>query len=239
MLIACLLGLLSSVSLPLGAWLSYQGPSRPLRLGIIAGFGAGALIGVAAFELIPTAEHNAGPYAAIGGFLGGAALFTVLDMLASRWLRANRFSRETRTAAALLIGALIDGLPEALALGIDLYAGLDAWLPLLAAISLSNLPESMVASGALRSADYTRATAVWIWSGVALIITALTVTGYALAAIVSPLGESWLLALAAGGIIAVAASALIPTAAKMGNHRAALSAALGVTIILILRRLSL
>lgn len=56
--------------------------------------------------------------------------------------------------AALAVGALLDGIPEQMVLGIGVAAGGGVGVGLLVAIVVSNLPEAIGASADLRAAGH-------------------------------------------------------------------------------------
>jgi CRP-like cAMP-binding protein len=124
---AIFLGGLSAVSLPLGSLVGLLSRPRPVVVGILAAFGAGALIAALAVELVaPTAtavmtangaqrEHAvAGLLALLAGGLGGGILFVVLDQVVNAhggFLRkyattVEYLTRRRRQRSAALLAAL-------------------------------------------------------------------------------------------------------------------------------------
>ena len=88
-------------------------------LGIVLGFGAGALIASIAFELWQDGLEQGGPVPlAIGVALGAAVYFTA-DRLVERW--AKRAGGGAAAGVPLALGALLDGIPEQLVLGKERY----------------------------------------------------------------------------------------------------------------------
>ena len=89
------LGLVSAVSLPLGAWVGIRKLPRPTALSILAAFGAGALFAALTVELVApkvtAISHNAGAhpsveaynhfFALLVGLIIGGILFVVLDQI--------------------------------------------------------------------------------------------------------------------------------------------------------------
>jgi CRP-like cAMP-binding protein len=89
------LGLVSAVSLPLGAWVGIRKLPRPTALSILAAFGAGALFAALTVELVApkvtAISHNAGAhpsveayahfFALLIGLIVGGILFVVLDQI--------------------------------------------------------------------------------------------------------------------------------------------------------------
>jgi CRP-like cAMP-binding protein len=89
------LGLVSAVSLPLGAWIGIRKIPQPSALSILAAFGAGALFAALTIELVApkvmAIAHGAGGhpsleayehfFALLGGLVIGGVLFVALDQL--------------------------------------------------------------------------------------------------------------------------------------------------------------
>ena len=76
------------------------------------------------------------------------------------------------TIEALALGALLDGIPEQLVLGIGVAAGEGVSVGLLVAIFVSNLPEAIGGSADLIDAGHARRTVARLWVAVAAICTA-------------------------------------------------------------------
>ncbi|HEX5911485.1 MAG TPA: hypothetical protein VFY44_13405, partial [Thermoleophilaceae bacterium] len=132
-------GLLASSSLVLGAGLALLRPWPPRAVGLVLAFGAGALISAVSFEL-------AGEGLAVGststvaiGLAGGALAYFVLDGLVSGEGRGRRGRKKAENpGTSLALGALLDGIPEQLVLGLGLAAGEGVGVGLLVAIYVSN-----------------------------------------------------------------------------------------------------
>src|SRR5688572_17075140 len=113
-------GGLSSASLYIGEALA--GPmARANRLtGMVMGFGAGTLLSAIAYELIPDSTLGSG-WTVGAGCLLGALTYFVGDWLVDRGGGAQRQQIKSGgegSGAAMFLGALLDGLPEAFILGI-------------------------------------------------------------------------------------------------------------------------
>jgi zinc transporter, ZIP family len=61
---------------------------------------------------------------------------------------------EAGSARAIVAGALLEGIPESVAIGISLVGGGGPGLAVVAAVFLSNLPESLSATTGLRKASH-------------------------------------------------------------------------------------
>ena len=200
-----------------------------------------------------------GPAYAIGGFLLGAVIYVGADKVLERMAAtspkrtgrdpghvlpdAKSIPETPKVAAvagsALLVGAVLDGIPESLATGLSLRAGGPSLgAVLLIAVFLSNVPESMGSAAAMRDEGRTRRYIVSVWAAVALVCTAATVAGYVLMSGLPPEVNGGTLALAAGGILAMLADTMFPEAVRHGGPFVALATAVGFSGAMLLTSLT-
>ena len=139
---------------------------------------------------------------------------------------------------ALALGALLDGIPEQMVLGIGIAAGDGVSLSLLAAIFVSNLPEAIGASTDLRAARRSRATILRMWLAVAAVCTLATVVGYALADATSGDFQAAINGFAAGALLVMLIDSMIPEAAAKARRPAGLATVLGFAVAAALTALS-
>ena len=149
-------GALAASSLILGALLGLARKWPDRVVGLVLAFGAGALISAVSFDLAEEGLEIGSPGAVASGLAVGALAFYVLD---------GAFDRGGTNALAL--GAFLDGIPEQLVLGIGLAAGDGVSLGLLAAIFVSNLPEAIGSSTAMREAGSRPAAIRRLWGLIA------------------------------------------------------------------------
>ena len=146
---AAVFGMLASSGLLVGALIGIlTTPPRRLVAAVTA-FGSGVLVSALSFDLMGEAFALGSPAFVIGGFLVGALLFVVADVLLER-IAARASQREEPGDAgdgapaatggvALLIGAVLDGVSENTAIGISLAADPSLGLVLLVAVFLGNV----------------------------------------------------------------------------------------------------
>jgi len=156
-------GILGSASLILGAVVVAVKMPEPRTLGLIMGFGSGVLISAVAFELVEEAASVADGEAATAiGFFVGMAVFLLGDQAISSMGYRDRKKLNAVHAArglAIVLGTVLDGVPESAVLGLTLVESGTIGVAVLAAVFLSNLPESIAATSGLRSSG-------WSWSRV-------------------------------------------------------------------------
>jgi ZIP family zinc transporter len=234
---AGLWGLAAASSLVLGALVAFVIRVPERIQGLILAFGAGILFGAVAYELVEDAVDASitGLDVAVG-FAAGALVFFVgsvaIDRLApdagDRGLASRRDPRSGGIATVL--GAVLDGIPESIVLGVSLVPGAGVAFPVLVAIFLSNVPESLSASKDLLLGGLTRARVVGLWLLVVIASAAAAGFGFALldsAPITLTLGMQ---AFAAGAILAMLAESMIPEAYEIGGRPVGLATSLGFAV---------
>ncbi|MCA1983770.1 ZIP family metal transporter [Nocardioides nematodiphilus] len=202
----------------------------------VMAFGAGVLISALAFDLVDEAESTGGLTPTIVGFLAGALVYVGANVvLARRGAQHRKRSGEEQpseddqagSGAAIAIGALLDGIPESIVLGLSLLGGGGVGVPVLVAIFISNLPEGLSSAAGMkangRSARYvfTVWTAIAIASGLAGLLGAVALDGAA------PETIAVITAIAAGAILAMVADTMIPEAFDRAHLFAGLITTLG------------
>jgi ZIP family zinc transporter len=143
---AFLWGLFGGAFLLLGAWLAYQFDLSRRFTAVVMALGSGLLIGSVVFELVEEALKSE-TVGRVGLFmLIGATAFAGGDWLINRYGGEERKDPTGKQGSgsplAIVMGSVLDGIPESCVLGLSgLQGGVS--LPLLAGISLSNLPEGL------------------------------------------------------------------------------------------------
>jgi len=215
MLNAVLLGAVAQSSLILSGLVVYAVRVPPRVIGALAGLGAGALVSAIAFDLIPEGQVLDNAQLAVWLLLG-AAVFVVSDRLVEA-----RFGGEGGSSGALgiVVGAVVDGLPESLIFGIQIAAGLPLSVAFLAAVWVSNIPQALAPSADLAGSGWHAGRMVAMW-GVVVAACGLTAgLGYLLADATGATGGR-AAAFAAGGLLAMLTDSLMPYAFQRGGRQA-------------------
>jgi ZIP family zinc transporter len=208
-------GALGASALLIGALIAYLlSPTRGV-IAVVMALGTGLLIGSVSFELIDEAlKYQAVAWVA-AMVLGGAAVFTVGD-----WLLERRGGGDRKDATgaqadgsplAIVLGSVLDGIPESFVLGLTVLQG-GVSVSLLAAVALSNLPEGMSSSSGLRQAGWPRNQVVAMWSVVVLVSGTAAAAGYGMLGPASGRTGALVQAFAAGALLAMLADTLLPQA---------------------------
>lgn len=235
MLEAGLWGLLAASTLLLGGLIAVFHVPRPRTLGLVMGFGSGMLLSAVSFELIDEAVETSGRLrGAVLGLLVGAIVFTVGDVVISRFGYAERkdISGAPPDAGGLTIvlGALLDGIPESAVLGLTLLQTGSIGAAMLVAVFVSNLPEGVAATVGLRNSGWSTSRIVTLWSAIALASGAAAAAGFALLDTASPDTVAFVLSFAAGAVLTMLATSMIPEAYEHAGRSVGLVTVLGFIV---------
>ena len=222
-------GALAASSLVVGAFLGLlrQWPSR--LMGLVLAFGAGALISAVSFDLAQEGARLGDTGVTGAGLAVGGLTYFALNRVIERRNR-NASGESGNAGSALALGAFLDGIPEQAVLGIGLAAGEGVSVGLLVAIFVSNLPEAIASSTEMRAAGVRPRTIRLLWLLIALICTAATVVGYAIADNVSGNVNAGVDGFAAGALLVMLIDSMIPEAARRGGDVAGLVTVLGFAV---------
>jgi ZIP family zinc transporter len=196
-------------------------------VGLVMAFGAGVLISAVAFELfgdIAEVFEQRGWVAA--GLFSGALTFYAGDALIDRMGGEGRKSMGGRQAGgaalAIVLGIVLDGIPESFVVGMDLLSGEGISAAFVAAVFLSNLPESAAATSGLRRAGWANRRILGLWTTVCLVSGVAAALGYVLLDGASGDAVAFVLAFAAGAILTMLADTMMPEAFEKGGRAAGL-----------------
>ena len=215
-------GAFASSSLLIGGVIALRLPVNRLVLGLVMGFGAGVLISAVAFELVEEAFRTSGLLSDVAiGLFAGCAVFSLGDALIDRLGGADRKSMDGAqaggSALAIVLGIVLDGIPESAVLGLTLFEGGAISVALLAAVFLSNLPEAIAATSGLVTSGWRATRVLVLWCGVVLVSGAASVAGYGLFDDASPSVVAFVLAFAGGAILTMLADTMMPEAFEHGG----------------------
>lgn len=233
---AGLWGLLSGSALLLGAVIGYYArlPAR-LVAGIMA-FGAGVLISALSFELVEEAAARGGLLFTSAGFLGGALLFTLANLvIARRGAKHRKRSGDQQegeggSAGALAAGALLDGIPESMVIGVSLLGGGGVSLVAVIAVFLSNIPEGLASAAGMRRAGRGAGAILGLWGGIALASGIAATIGYGAFGGAPAEAIAVVQALAAGAILAMVVDTMVPEAFAETHEMSGLIAVAGFLV---------
>lgn len=206
----------------------------PRRLiAAVMAFGAGVLISALSFELIDEAWQHDGLVPTAGGFIAGALLFTVGNYLLSRRGARHRkrsgdeIAGSETSGGALALGALLDGIPEAIVIGVSLLGGKGVSFVAVVAVFLSNIPEGLASATGMKRAGYAPGAILGLWLAIGLTSAVAAASGFALLIPENVTTIATIEALAAGAILAMVIDTMVPEAFAEAHDFSGLIAVLG------------
>lgn len=240
MIEAAFWGLVGGVALMVGAVLGLRADASARVIGLVMAFGAGVLVSALAFELTAEAYDQGGAAAAVVGLGAGALTFYagdwVIDRRGGEHRKRSGGQQAAGSGSAIVLGALLDGIPESVAIGVSLLDGGSVGVPVVAAVFLSNVPESLSAATGLQRAGHSNRWIFGLWTGVAVVSAVAAGAGFILLGGASPVLISVIQAFAAGAILTMLADTMMPEAFENGGSSVGLLTALGFTLAFLLSR---
>ncbi|MEV4960284.1 hypothetical protein MRBLMB2_001294 [Microbacterium sp. LMB2-1.2] len=224
---AVLWGAVAAAPLFVGAVLALLRSWPPRWLGIVLGFGAGALMASIAFELWEEGLALAGPIPLVVGVALGALSYYVADRILDA--RAAK-TKGPAGGGQLAVGALLDGIPEQLVLGIGLASGEPVSVALVVAILVSNLPESIGSAADLLQGGMARSRVLLLWAGVTVVCAAATVAGFGLATVTDDSFRAAASGFAAGALLVMLVDSMVPEAQSKAKESTGLATVLGFAL---------
>jgi ZIP family zinc transporter len=244
---AGLWGLLAGSALLVGALIGYFLHLPQRAIAAVMAFGAGVLISALAFELMDEAYHRGGFSATAIGFLMGAIVYTAANLyLGHQGAKHRKRSGKQQSSEAeasgsglaIAIGALLDGIPESIVVGVSLLGGgVVSWVTV-AAVFLSNLPEGLSSAAGMKRAGRSPQYIFGVWGAIALISGVAALIGYVIFQHFSAAVIAATTAIAAGAILAMLTDTMIPEAFEQAHDFAGLLTVSGFLVAFVLSKLS-
>lgn len=215
-------GTLAASSLVIGALIAIRRPLADRALGIIMAFGAGVLISSVAYELVAEAfTTSAGEGGVALGLLAGAAVFfagdAAIERMGGEQRKHSGGAQAEGSALGIVLGTVLDGVPESVVLGVGLLSGTTTSYAFLIAVFVSNLPEAIASTSGLRLAGWSRNRLLAMWIGIALLSGAAASIGYVLFDGARPAVIAFVLAFAGGAVLTMLADTMMPEAFEHGG----------------------
>ncbi|HET8612139.1 MAG TPA: ZIP family zinc transporter [Sphingomonas sp.] len=241
-------GLVGGSALVLGAAIAYF-VALPARLvATVMAIGSGVLISAVAFDLMDEAYATGGFDSTAIGFLAGGAAYTAANIYLSRRGARHRkrsgYDRQERqqsasegTGLAIAVGALLDGIPESLVIGVSLLHQAGVSLVIVAAVFLSNVPEGLSSAAGMRKAGRSASYIFGVWGGIAVASGIAALIGNVALEGAGPEVTAATSAIAAGAILAMLADTMLPEAFEETHEYTGLITVAGFLAAFILSKL--
>jgi zinc transporter, ZIP family len=229
-------GLLGGAALLLGAALVFAHPLTTRANAYVMAFGAGVLISAVAFDLTEEAIDLGGGGAAALGLAAGALVFFAGDLVVDR--RGGRAHRNASAGAdsgqgdplGIVLGTLLDGIPESAAIGLTLLSGEGISVSLIVAVFISNVPESVSSTAGLLRTGYSRRWITGLWVAVCVAAAVSAALGYQLLGDASSEWVAGVKAFAGGAILCMLADTMMPEAFAGAGRKVGLVTVLGFAL---------
>jgi ZIP family zinc transporter len=228
-------GTLAASSLVIGALVALRFHLSLRVIGLIMGFGAGVLISALSFDLVQEAiDKSSGDGWVAAGVFAGCAVFFGGDQLIGRLGGSQRKdadgSQEGDSPLAIVLGTVLDGIPESMVIGLTIFEGGAVGAAYLAAVFISNLPEAISSTSGLVTSGWAKSRILWMWIAIALVSGVASLLGYALFQDSAPGVIAFVLAFAAGAILTMLAQTMMPEAYEHGGKLVGVVTTLGFAV---------
>lgn len=197
----------------------------PKYVGWATALGAGLLMAVVAYSLVQESiETSQAPWrVALGMGLGAITYYTANSLMDRKFGAGN-------AGLPLALGAVLDGIPESLVIGISVALTGEASIPLVIAAFVANGAESLASTSELEEGGDSPSTVFRIWLAILVGSMTAAVIGYAIVARISPAGGAAVNGFAGGAVLMVLANAMIPEGYRKGGQIAGLMVVAGFAI---------
>lgn len=236
---ALIWGLVSGAALVVGALAGYYFRFGEKTIAGIMAFGSGVLISVLSFDLMDEAFAKGGILASSTGFLGGALVYTLANEILARFGARHRkrssgklqqTDEENDNSMGIALGALLDGIPESIVIGLSLLSGQGVSLVAVIGIFLSNLPEGLSSATGMKNAGKSKTYIFGLWWAIAVISGISAYLGYTLFGSFGKQTIAASTAFAAGAILCMIIDTMIPEAFAKTRKAAGIIVVIGFLV---------
>jgi ZIP family zinc transporter len=224
MLEAALFAGIASLGLVVGFLIATRRAPLAPTVGMAMAFGAGILMAVVAYALVlDTIETSERPAVVAAGIAAGALVYYFGDrMIASRLGEGG--------GLGLALGAVLDGVPESLVIGISVALFGEASIPLVIGAFIANTAESVGATPELIEGGFSAARTRLLWLAIVGASVLSAMIGYQLLSNISRHNGAIFNGFAGGAVLMVLADALIPEGYEKAGRVAGLLVVVGFAV---------
>lgn len=228
-------GAVGASSLLVGAEVAFAFRLSRMVIGLIMAFGVGALISSVSFELIAPAMESADSWQVPVGLALGALTFFLGDRAISKLQSGDN----EEGGLGIVLGTVLDGIPESAVLGMSLVGGGGVSVSLLAGIWISNFPESLSSSVDMVGPKWPKNRIRVLWLGIVAVSALAAALGYGVVDNSSTLTGSLVEAFAAGALLTMIVDEMAPESFERSKIYAGLATVAGFALALYLTSLEM
>ncbi|MGI9529095.1 MAG: ZIP family metal transporter [Acidimicrobiia bacterium] len=241
-------GFVGASSLIVASELAFAFKFSKLVIGLIMAFGVGALISSVAFELVVPALEEVDGWVVAVSMAVGSLTFFFGDRAIANIGGSNRKNPDGNSASSesddegdgglgIVLGTVLDGIPESAVLGMSLVGGGGVSVALLAGIWVSNFPESLGSTVNLLKSGWKKSKIRMMWWAIAAVSAIAAGLGFAVVNNVDAATGAVVSAFAAGALLTMIADEMAPEAYERSQIYAGLATVAGFTFALFLTSL--
>lgn len=239
-------GFVGASALIVGAEVAFGFKLSRMTIGLIMAFGVGALISAVSFELVAPAIETAEVWQVAVGLGLGSATFFIGDRLIAKMGGSNRKSKDGKSkdgeseddsGLGIVLGTVLDGIPESAVLGMSLVGGGGVSFALLAGIWISNFPEALASTVNLSKAGMAKGKIRLMWVAILVVSGVAAALGFAIVNNISSRTGALVEAFAAGSLLTMIADEMAPEAYERSAIYAGLATVAGFALAVFLTSL--
>jgi len=236
MINAAIWSAIATGTLLIGMALAYRNAVSQRWTGLIMAFGVGAIISAATYQLIlgPLIEVKGNYYLVAVGLVAGALTFYFADTWVDNMGGSERMDfdggQASGSGTGILLGSLLDGVPESLVLGLSLVHSPQVSLAFVFAVAIGNIPQGLGGTAGMLSSGWPRRKITRLWLAVCGLSILAAVAGYGLATLLPDASGAMVDAFAAGALLVMLCDSMIPESFEHGGNESGLFLVCGFTV---------
>lgn len=236
MIQAILWSALATGTILIGMFMAYRNMVGAKWTALIMAFGAGAIVSAVAYQLILGAVGEVtGSHLLIAvGIAAGALTYYFADRWVDHMGGADRMDYDGGQASGsgtgILLGSLLDGVPESLVLGMSLVHSPEVSIAFIFAVAISNIPQGLGGTAGMLASGWPQKKITGLWLAVCALSIGATALGYWLAGLFSGATGATVDAYAAGALLVMLTDSMIPESFQHGGKEAGLALVIGFSV---------
>jgi zinc transporter, ZIP family len=236
-------GAITAASLLIGSCVALRWKLPNKIVGWFMAFGAGALISAISFDLFEeaatTAERKSIVF--VGLAIGALVYFGgdwMLDRRGGDGRKDIEGDQEGADGEGIVLGSVLDGIPESFVIGGSLVTGGSVSLAIVAAAFISNIPEGLASTAGLKTSGRSNREIVLLWIKIIIVSGISSLVGYLVLDKTSPDVGAFAQAFAAGAMLTMLADTMMPEAFEEGGKLVGLLTVLGFSVAVLISALN-